>query len=340
MSPKVAYRVFEHYTDPALAPAFAAGFLGGGALIALADLLYLPAAGTIPMMLAALLALFLAFVGVSFLRILRYTVLFAHADADSGLLLRLGGGRRIRVAWDNVLRVVRHKRSRDAREATLHILFRPGRQRVLLPPGEGQDALYDFAVNLLDRKRKPSTKPAKDKADSAAGEGQLIAARFSPWPTVVWAFAKLGCAVAAGLFLVLAADKDIALEKAFFLAIAFEIAVPIWLFPPSAASGVVRAAAGPRGLSFQSLLFGTRTIRWGRLITARVTIIGALGPLVVRMLEFYDVEGARLLMAVPRSRAFLEQVDRELGTHTLAMSEATTPAPPRAPTGRGGRRRR
>ncbi len=340
MSRRVCYRVSEFQGDPSLAPACAAGFLGAAALIALATLAYLPTAGPLAQMLAAALAVCIGFLGVSFLGMLRRTVQYAHADEESGLLFRLGNGRRISVPWPEVLRVVRHRRGSASAPATLHVLCRP-RRRLVLPPGPGQDEIYNLALAILDRKAKPGPRPGKQRAAEPAAPpaGAMVASGHNPYRPLWWALLKLVCVIAGGLFIVLARDRATPLEQAFFIAIAFELAVPIGLFPPSALGAVIRAAAGPKGLSYQTILYGTRTIPWDRLVHARFTILGGVGPLMVRLLEFYDLEGARLLMPAPRAQAFLKYVDRALGTDLVAMAEATA-RPARAATSGKGRRRR
>jgi hypothetical protein len=327
----VCYRVSERETDPALAPASAAGFLGAAVLTGLAAVVYLAPVGTIPQMLALALALCLAFVGVSFLRILGHTVLFALADEENGLLFRMGGGRRIRLPWDAVLKLVRARPTADSDRATLHLLHKP-RKRLVLHAGEGQDELYKLAVAVLDRKRKGGTSQPAAKAN----ESGTVASGHSPWGAFAWAMLKFLAVIAGALFLVLARDRAVPLEKAFFLAIAFEIAVPISLLPPSAMGSVLRAAVGPKGLTFQSLVYGTRTIRWEDLAYARVTFLGGS---TVRMLEVFDRQGGRLVLPLARSREFLGRLDRHLGSRTEATVEAIEAAlKQRAARGRKRRR--
>lgn len=279
--------------------------------------------GSIAQMLVLALALCLAFVGLSFLRIALKGVLFASADEESGLVVRVGGGKRMRIPWSAVLKLVRARPSKDSPVATLHLLY--GRRRILtFPPGEGQDELYALATRALDGKGKQRRRAQAEPS----GPARPAMSGHSPWGIFLWALAKFGCAVAGGVFVALARDGGSALEQAFLAVTGCALALPIGLFPPSGAAAVLRARVSASGLTYQSLIYGTRTIPWERLAMARHTIVGRLGRLRLVFLELYDRDGGRLVMPYPRNEEFLSALNARLGS-TLRPLIAPTARPRR-----------
>jgi hypothetical protein len=242
----------------------------------------------------------------------------------------MGHGARLAVPWDQVARVERQVASPRAKEATLHVLTRQ-RVKLVFPPGEGQDELYELASAVLDGKKGRKRKSEPGRID---GPPEADAA-LRGVPMLLWALLKLGALAVAGVFIVMAADRPAAIEKALYVAMAFEVAVPISLFPPSGAGAVVKAAAGPKGLRYQSIVYGTRVIPWDRLAAGRVYTMGQILGLSARFLEFHDMDAGRLLIPLPRNPAFYKCVDGYLGTTLSERTDLMTPA--RRP---GGRRRR
>lgn len=319
MTDRVCYRASESSGDPALAPPFAAGFMGAGAVAFIAAIAYSDKLGSLGYTVALGLGVLMALVGLSFVFLLKRTALFATATADEGLLIRKGHGTRVRIPWSKVIRVLRTRPTQASTETTLHILFSP-RRRIVLPPGEGQDDLYDLAQTVLDRKTAP--KP-KRRQSFATGVGADVDAGHSPVGTIVWALVKM-FGLAVGVYCVAAAlEREAATERALLAAVAFLAAVPLSLLQPSASSGVTRASARQKGLSYQSLVFGKRLIPWERLALARVTTMGRIGRRWLRFIELYDVEGGRLLMPFPPSREFLRRVDEHLGSRLSEHAVST-----------------
>lgn len=335
MARTATYRVSEAQGDPAQAAPFAAAFFGAAALTAIAGFAYVSGWGGFGQMCALAVAMLFAFVGFSFVTLLRRNVLFAYAHEEEGLLLRMGHRGRARVPWSDVLKVVRSRKRADDRDATLHLLVRP-RRHYILAPGPGLDELYSLMSSVLDGKRIPSR--AKPRPAPAEPEGGRVYARLNGYGVLLWALVKMSGVVAGGVILFLASDRDEPLEQALFAAIAFLVAAPLGLFPPSGSAGVVRASAGPKGLAYQSILFGTRRITWDRLALARVTVTGALGSVTVRMLEFFDVDGGRLLMGVPRNPEFVAYVDKALGSDLGDQLAYTRGRPRRQPPRKRGKR--
>jgi len=321
MGRPLCYRPDERAGDPTLAPAFGALLLGAGLVAIITGVGYRSVMHPLSSGVATGLGALMLVVASSFWVILRRNVLFAHADEEGGLLVRMGHGARLSVPWNEVARVVRAVSSPRAKEATLYILTR-GRVRLTFPPGEGQEELYDLAAAVLDGKkgRRRRSEPAR-----ADGPGEA-AAGIRGVPMLLWALVKLAAFVVAGLLIAMAVARPTAIEKALFVAMAFEVGVPIALFPPSATGAVVRAVAGPKGLAYQSIVYGTRVIPWDRLATARVYTMGQVLGLSARFLEFFDLDGGRLQMSLPRNPAFLKCVDGYLGTRLSERTDVVTPA--------------
>jgi hypothetical protein len=315
MDRPVTYRAAESTGDPALAPSFAAMFIGSGVVAALAGALYRDVLGDLGFAVIIGLAVLMGLVALAILFLLRRNVLFAIASADTGMLIRWGYGGRTRVPWDDVARVLRTRERLDSPTATLNLLVRP-RHRVVFPPGEGQEELYSLCARVLDRKRPKGTKGKRPPQPPRPDEGDTrdVWADINGPLALTWSLAKLASLIVGGVFVVTAADRDDPLLSALYVAIAFVIVVPLALFPPSGAAMVVRANASPRGLTYQSVVFGTRTIPWERLAMARLYIPGQAGKLTMRFVELFDVDGGRLLIPRPRNPQFYAYIDRRLGS--------------------------
>ena len=307
----VWYRAAESGGDPALAPAFAAAFLGGGCVTGLTGLAYRDLLTPIPAGLAMCLGMLMLLVGLALLFLLRRNAMFALAD-DDGILVRMGHGGRRRIPWTEIVRVIRSRPFEGSPDAKVHILWRP-RRRVVLPPGEGQDDLYDLARSVLDG-AKTRTRRGDERVPSGP-EPAPAASGHSPYPVVLWALLNVGAMVAAGVFVTLSRERAGTAETALFVAIAFLLWFPLSRFPPSAGSGVTRAHAGPEGLTYQTVLWGTRTIPWEQLVAARVSVVGQVGSRAYRLLEVFGRNAGLLLMPVPRNAEFLACIDYHLGTH-------------------------
>ncbi len=312
MGAPVCYRAGESSGDPAVAPSFAALFFGAGAISVLTGALYREMLG--PMGYAVILGLasLMGLVALSLLFLLRRNVLFAVADPEEGLLLRWGYGARVRVRWSDIHQVVRTRPTPESPETTLHMRV-GGRQRVVFPPGPGQDELYELCREVLDGKRPKGRKTPKERNAGKNGP-EAASADINGRLTLLWALLKLASLIVGGLFLVLGADRESPLETALFVAIAFEVVVPLSLFPPSGGAAVVRAYADAKGLRYQSILLGTRLIPWERLATARPYVPGRAGRMQIAFLEIFDVDGGRLLLFRPRNPQFFACLDRYLGT--------------------------
>lgn len=317
MDRPVTYRAAESSGDPALAPSFAATFVGSSAVAALAGVRYRDSLGDVGYAVIIGLAILMGLVTLAILFLLRRNALFALASPEEGLLIRWGYGGRARFAWTDVGQVVRTRDRPDSPTATLTVLLKQ-RRRVVFPPGEGQDELYDLFVRVLDHKRPRG--PKKQAAPVPSGrednDAEEVWADINGPLALTWSLLKVASLVVGGAFVASAVDKkDDPLLMALFIAIAFVIVVPLALFPPSGAAMVVRAKASERGLSYQSVLFGTRTIPWDRLAMARLYVPGRAGRLTMRFIELFDRDGGRLLIPHPRNPEFYAYIDRRLGSH-------------------------
>jgi hypothetical protein len=223
----------------------------------------------------------------------------------------MGYGGRLRIPWAEIVHVIRSRPSEGSPDTRIHLLWRP-RRRVVLPPGEGQDALYDMARSVLDGAK--SRRPRDREQPARGGDPPAADSGHSPYPVVLWALLKVAALVVGGVFLVLSRERPGAAETALFVAVAFLLCVPLSLFPPPAGAGVTRARAAPGGLTYQTVLFGTRTIAWDRLAAARVTVVGQVGRRAHQFLEVFDRDAGILLMPVPRNAGFVACIDHHLGT--------------------------
>jgi hypothetical protein len=322
MDQVVTYRASESSGDPALAPAFGAMFLGSAAVGVLAGLRYRDFLGDLGFAVILGLSVLMGLVALSILFLLRRNVLFAIASPDEGLLVRWGYGGRTRIDWEDIGRVVRTRDTEDSPTATINVLVKP-RHRVVFPPGEGQEELYDLFMRVLDGKR-PRRKKGRGKRQASPQPTEdetqhEVTADINGVLALLWSLFKLASIIVGGIFVASAVDQDDPLLGALYVAIGFVIVVPLGLFPPSAASSVVRAKAGPAGLSYQGVVLSTRTIPWERLALARLYIPGQAGKLALRYIELFDVDGGRLLVPRPRNPEFYAYLDRRLGT---SMTEA------------------